>query len=91
MTRNEAINLIVEELEEATEAWPDWPTDPVHAAAVIAEEAGELVQAALQFCYQEADREPMGLEAMQVGAMAIRFLMSFAIYDATKAANHTQN
>lgn len=90
MTKDDAINLIIDELERATLAWPEWPTDPVHAAAVLAEEAGEVVQAALEFVYQDGDREPMGIEATQVGAMAIRFLMSFGKYDPTQAPNHIQ-
>lgn len=91
MTEELAISLVREEIETAVKKWPKWPTDPVHAAAVVAEESGELVQAALQFSYEQGEREAMGREAIQVAAMAIRFLVSFARYEPTQAKNHKQD
>lgn len=82
MTRDEAIRTIERELDEALEQWPAWPADPVHAAAVIAEETGELVQACLDFTYALPNfhRESIQKEAAQVGAMAIRMLMHVEQY-----------
>ncbi|MGW8257953.1 MAG: hypothetical protein ACWGMZ_10745, partial [Thermoguttaceae bacterium] len=67
-------SLISDELKRAKAKWPGWPTDPVHAAAIVAEEAGELVQAALQCTYEGSHSQKMVDEAIQVAAMAIRFL-----------------
>ena len=64
------------EMKRAERKHPGWPTDPVHAAAVLQEEAGELVQAALQFTYEGGSAEHMREEAVQVGAMALRFLLN---------------
>lgn len=67
---------MLSELEKAELLFPDFPTDAVHAAAIVNEEAGELQRAALQYYYQDAGELPMILEAMQTGAMAIRFLIN---------------
>lgn len=83
MRREDAIRIIEVELDLALEKWPDWPADPIHAAAVVAEEAGELVQAALDATYSaDSDLENTKLqtEAAQVGAMAIRMLMGIDRY-----------
>jgi len=71
-------SLIDDELDRAIAQHPDWPPDPIHAAAIVAEEAGELVQAALHIVYEcndlRAGRERMRKEAIQTAAMAVRFL-----------------
>lgn len=69
-----AIDAVRHELKKAEEKFPWWPTDPVHAAAIVAEEAGELVKAALQYIHEAGDPNEMFIEAAQTGAMAIRFL-----------------
>ncbi len=76
MTYAEAIELVYRELERAREKFPHWPTDPIHAAAIVAEEAGELVKAALDYTYLEGTHEDMDKEAAQTAAMGIRFLMN---------------
>lgn len=85
MTREDAIRIIEVELELALEKWPHWPADPVHAAAVVAEEAGELMQACLDITYAPApfyfQRANIQKEAAQVGAMAIRMLMHVDQYE----------
>ena len=43
----EIIEEILTELNRARTKFPTWPGDPIHAAAVVAEESGELVQASL--------------------------------------------
>ena len=56
---------------------PVWPTDPVHAAAKLSEEAGEVLQAANDILeWKSTDIERMKTEAIQAGAMAIRFLLN---------------
>jgi NTP pyrophosphatase (non-canonical NTP hydrolase) len=75
MTRQQAVNLALKELSRAEKKHPKWPTDPVHASAILNEEAGELTQACLQFYYEGKSGARMEEEAAQVAAMAIRFLM----------------
>lgn len=81
------------EIERATARWPGWPDDPVHAAAIVAEEAGELVQASIDFSYSLPDCAITGrnrrrvayanmrTEAIQTAAMAIRFLRGMDDYE----------
>ena len=75
---------IIQELEKAKAKWPAWPTDPIHAASVLSEEAGELVQACNDFCYSCGSVDQMELEARQVGAMALRFLENIDRYRRVK-------
>jgi len=84
MTRENAIELLLAELNRAERLHPQWPADEVHAAAVVAEEAGELVQAALNHHYWKPgmpdcyfnDPAKMRTEAIHTGAMALRFLIN---------------
>jgi hypothetical protein len=54
---------------------------------------GELTQAALQCAYEphKATREDVRKEAVQVAAMAIRFLMSLDEYAMTRSVQHSQD
>lgn len=70
------IQKIKTELARAISKHPYFPVDPIHAAAVIGEEAGELVQAALQVTYENGNWSRLREEAVQVGAMALRFLIN---------------
>jgi len=80
MQTQKAMNLILEELELAKKKWPKWVIDPVHASGILNEEAGETMQASLDFCYSNGSIEQMKKEAAQVGAMAIRFLENLDSY-----------
>lgn len=63
------------ELDRARKEFPFWPHDMIHAAAIVAEEAGELIQASLQYHYEEkTTMEECDKEAIQTIAMSIRFL-----------------
>lgn len=75
-----AIDAIIDQLRKAEQKHPFWPTDPIHAAAILAEEAGELVQATIDFVYSGKDIQEAAFEAAQCGAMAIRFLMNVCQY-----------
>ena len=75
------IRDIADELCRAIKKWPGWPTDPIHAAAIVSEESGELVRAANRFTYEGADLSEMKKEAVQVGAMAMRFLAGLEEYE----------
>lgn len=75
------IDAIADELVRAEEKNPSWPTDVIHAAAIVNEESGELLQASIQHIY-EADRLlKMHEKAIHTGAMAIRFLINFEKYE----------
>lgn len=76
----EILAYITAELAKAKVKFPEWPTDPIHAAAIVAEESGELTRAALQFEYQHGNRVAMFDEAIQTAAMAIRFLENYHEY-----------
>ena len=77
MTEYDAIlSLIFEELRKAEMKWAGWPDDMIHAAAIVAEEAGELCQAALDSVYSRGSIDNMRIEAAQVAAMGIRFLIN---------------
>ena len=69
-----AILMIQMEIVKAEDKHPEWPSDIVHAGAIVAEEAGELTQATLECFYEKGARQKCIDEAVQVGAMAVRFL-----------------
>ena len=73
---NDAIGAICAELVKAEGKFPGWPLDPVHGAAILGEESGELTQACLDYFYgRYSQLDRMAREAAQVGATAIRFLV----------------
>lgn len=73
---------ILHELKVAKKKHPNWPDHVVAQAAIVGEEAGELLQAALQAKYEPNSKEPsehlehMRKEAIQTAAMAIRFILN---------------
>ena len=68
------IKRIMSEVARAREKWPAWPYDNIHAAAIVGEEAGELIQAVVQEKYQPEKQADPYVEAVQTAAMCIRFL-----------------
>lgn len=76
MTYKDILNLIEEELAYAERKFPGFPEDPIHASAVVAEEAGELTRASLMFTYQGMPIKDLEKEAVQTATMAIRFLIN---------------
>jgi hypothetical protein len=92
MTLEEAIEALRAEVAKATKKFPTWPTRIIDAGNVVAEEAGELSKACLQATYEKhkvADGD-VKMEAVQTGAMAIRFLMSLDRYDCSEGPQHEQ-
>ena len=77
MKIEEVISLVMTELNRAEEAHPDWPKDDVRAAAVVAEESGELVKVVLDHEEKNTSRYAIITEAVQTAASAIRFLKNF--------------
>lgn len=80
MTLEEIKRELIEEIHRAQEKFPWWPKDVVHAASIVAEEAGELQKAALHFCYENGGRKDIKKEAIQVAAMAYRLLFYIEEY-----------
>lgn len=66
--------LIKKELKRARKKHPKWPTDIIHQVAVIGEEAGEALQAALQFVYEGGSRDKIDQEVIQCLVTCQRFL-----------------
>lgn len=74
------ITRILKEYKRAKSKHPVWPEDIIHASAVLSEESGELVKATLQYVYEEGKLNEADNEAVQVGAMALRFLSNVYKY-----------
>ena len=74
-------SLFLTELLEAEEQHPGWPQDVIHAAAIASEEKGELLKASIDFYFGRGSREELIKEAVQMGAMATRFLMHVEDYE----------
>ncbi len=68
--------MLFEALKKAEAKFPGWPVDPVHGTAILGEEAGEAVQAALDYYYGRVETlDALKKELAQTGAMAIRMLL----------------
>jgi len=76
MDGDRAITLIFRELRKAEEKHPQWPDDPVHAVAILVEEAGEAMKEALDIHYRGKANEDLVKELAQTGAMALRALIN---------------
>lgn len=70
-----ALVNIQTELDRAREIHPDWPSDYIYQAAIVQEESGELMRAALQYELENASKNAMQTEAVQTAAMALRFIL----------------
>jgi hypothetical protein len=74
---------VVDELKKAKRKFPQWPVHIVARAAIVGEEAGELIRASLHHKYESKNAEQesewmkeMEKEAIQCAAMCIRFIES---------------
>lgn len=81
------------ELKRAQGKFPQWPSDPVHAAAIVAEECGELQRAVLQHMYEphKGTRDDVRTEAIQTAAMCLRFLIGLDRYKWLPCEHHEQS
>ena len=70
---NEAI---LTELKRARGLHPKWPIDRVHQVAIMAEEAGEALRAALNHQDHGGDIAELKKELIQTGAMVLRVLLN---------------
>lgn len=80
ISENTIIESILNELTRAETKFPFWPDDIIHAAAIVNEESGELIRAALQLKYEGGNLEECKKEAIQTAAMCIRFLKNIENY-----------
>jgi len=77
MKMEHILKEVEEELAKAKNLFPRWQPDPVHGAAIVAEEAGEACQAALNYYYDRGGAHQLKTELIHTVAMAMRFLMNF--------------
>ena len=68
------LGLVMAEVVRAESLHPVWPSDLVKAAAIPAEEAGELLKAANDHGEKHTSQQSMITEAVHTAASAIRFL-----------------
>lgn len=66
--------MVSEEMARASKKFPAWPDDPIHAAAIVCEEAGELIRACLRMRYEGGPVADVLTEALHTAATAARFL-----------------
>lgn len=76
MKTEQILILVMAELDRAAKLHPAWPDDLVHAAAILAEEAGETLRAANTFNKTRSGKNEIITEAVQTAAMAIRLLQN---------------
>ena len=69
-----ALAQIFSEVERAEKLHPAWPTNPIHQAAIVTEESGELLQASLNHNEHKGSKKAMITEAIHTAARVIRFL-----------------
>jgi NTP pyrophosphatase (non-canonical NTP hydrolase) len=74
MSKEQAIDMIFDELKKAEAKHPGWPKDIVHAVAIMVEESGEAMQVALDVYYRNRSVDDLKKELAQTGAMCIRAL-----------------
>jgi len=72
-----ALSLILSELDRAEKLHPVWPTNLIHAGMIVSEENGELVQAILNHHERKGTHKQIIIEAVHTAAMALRFLKNF--------------
>ena len=60
------------EIQLAEKKFPTFPIDPIHAVAIMVEEAGESMQAAIQMVYEGRDVSLLKAELIQTAAMCAR-------------------
>lgn len=81
-----------QEFHKAERVHPVWSTDPIYAAAILGEETGETIQAALNFVQDggtDEQRKFIGEEAVQAGAMALRLIINLDRLDASRVAGYS--
>lgn len=70
------IEEIRKEYFRASAQHPIWPNDLIHAVAIMVEESGESMKAALDHVYFDKPIEDVKEELIQTGAMVLRCLIN---------------
>ena len=65
---------ILQEVDRAQCKHPYWPDDVIHSVAIVAEESGEAVRAALNHAYHGGLKKDIKTELIQTAATCIRAL-----------------
>lgn len=73
---DEEVSALLNELDRAIYIHPNFPNDVVHAVAIMAEESGEAVKAALNFKYEGGSKDDLREELIHTGAMVLRCLIN---------------
>lgn len=68
-------DILKAHLEALEKHRDDWPDDVIYMTAIMAEEAGEAIQAANNAVHDGASLEPLRRELAQTAAMCIRCLV----------------
>lgn len=79
MAITKSIEMILSEYDKAVQKHPFWPDDVIHAVAIMIGEAGEAMQAAINYRTCEGGMEDLILEIAQTGAMCVRLLENLGI------------
>ncbi len=74
MDEEDVFALIKKELTRAESKHNVWPTDQIYAAAVVIEEAGETMKAAVQYEMEGGSIEEIEKEAIQTAATCVRLV-----------------
>lgn len=80
MNINDVIGKITEELRRAEDIHPEYPKDIVYQCAIMIEEAGETMKAVLDYKSNKVPLNEVKKEAIQTGAMVLRFLKNLQEY-----------
>jgi len=76
MLFDKCLMAIVTELEHIERDYPDWPENEVDAAQIISDKAAKLLSASsARRRKKQRDNNPVLNEAIQTGAMVLRFLL----------------
>lgn len=70
----EILHAVLDEIERAKAKFPEWPTCIIQSAAIVGEESGELIRAAIQCTYEGGNESECKKEAVQTACTAFRFL-----------------
>lgn len=73
---NVALLDVAVEVLRAEVKFPTWPNDLLHGVAVVAEESGEAVKAALDAHYKRAPVGDYRKELVHTAAMCLRAIMA---------------
>ena len=74
MNKQQIIDEVLCELTSAKKKWPRYYMDIIHAVSLVNEEAGEAIQAALDYTYDHGSKEKIKKELIQAAAMCFRAL-----------------